>query len=234
MEALFAIQDEDVVKGQLEHRRANLPERTAVIAVEAERAATMTQVQALELERLDYARRQHRYEGEVTAVEVRIIELNEKLYSGGITSPKEAASLQDEINHLLKRQDDLEGQVLEIMETLEPVDARLKELAEVAEQQDMAILEARESLKVAEAGIVDKLAESAKRRTEAVASVGSDLLARYERNRPTFGSSAVVGFSGSDCSGCPSSMPAVEADRVRCLPAGTLADCNECGRLVAR
>jgi len=234
MEALFAIQAEDVVRGQLEHRRVNLPERTAVAAAETERASTTTQVQTLDLERLDYARRQHRYEGEVSAVEVRVAELNEKLYSGGITSPKEAASLQDEINHLLKRQDDLEGRVLEIMETLEPVDAGLKELAAVAEQQDMAIAEARESLKLAEVGIVEALAESSKRRTEAAASVDSDLLARYERNRPTFGSSAVVGFSGSDCSGCPSSMPAVEADRVRRLPAGTLADCSECGRLVAR
>ena len=59
-------------------------------------------------------------------------------------------------------------------------------------------------------------------------------LARYERNLASFGSSTVVRFSGADCSGCPYSMPAVEADRVKGLATGTLADCSECGRLVVR
>ena len=64
--------------------------------------------------------------------------------------------------------------------------------------------------------------------------VPADVLARYEGSRASFGSSTVVRFYGSDCSGCPYSMPAVEADRVRSLTAGTLVDCSECGRLVVR
>jgi len=234
MEGLFAIQAEDVVQGQLEHRRANLPERAAVAVAEAARAATTTEVEGLGLERLDHARRQHRYEGEVAAVEARLAELDEKLYGGGITSPKEATSLQNEMGHLRRRQDDLEGQVLEVMEVIEPIDARLAELAMLADRQDAEIVEAGESLAAAEAEIVAAMSASAERRTEAVAAVPADDLARYDRNRPAFGPSTVVAFSGSDCSGCPSSMPAVEADRVRRLPEGTLADCSECGRLVAR
>ena len=234
MEGLFAVQAEDVLKGQLDHRRANLPERSALAAAEAVRTAIEAEVEGLDLERLDHARRQNRYEGDVAAVEARLAELYEKLYGGGITSPKEATSLQDEMGHLRRRQDDLEGQVLEIMELVEPIDARLVELVTVADEQDEAVTAASNALGEAEGAIVGELAESAGRRAEAVHTVPDELMVRYERNRPAFGPSTVVGFSGMDCSGCPSSMPAVEADRVRQLPEGTLADCSECGRLVVR
>ena len=234
MESLFALQDEDVIRGQLEHRRAHLSERTSVMDAEAARAITVTEVERVGLERLDHARRQHRYEGEVAAVETRLAELNEKLYGGAITSPKEATSIQTEVGHLRKRQDDLEGQVLEIMETIEPLDGELATLAVTGEAQDATIAAAQAILDDTEAEIVAELAASAERRDVAVAGLEADVLARYEKGRPSFGSSAVVRFSGTDCSGCPYSMPAMEADRVKSLAAGTLSDCSECGRLVVR
>ncbi len=234
VDALFAVQDEDVARGQLEHRRSHLPERTALDEAEAARQATVTDVERIGLERLDHARRQKRYEGEVVAVEARLADLDGKLYGGAITSPKEATSLQDEMVHLRKRQDDLEGQVLEIMELIEPLDAELLALAAIGESQAAILAGTRALLGETEAAIVDDLAASAERRSAAVAGVPDEVLARYEKGRPSFGSSTVVRFSGSDCSGCPYSMPAVEADRVKSMEAGTLTDCSECGRLVVR
>ena len=234
MDALFAVQDEDVARGQLEHRRSHLPERTALDEAEVARQATVTEVGRIGLERLDHARRQKRYEGEVVAVEARLADLDGKLYGGAITSPKEATSLQDEMIRLRKRQDDLEGQVLEIMELIEPLDAELLVLAAAGESQDAIVVAARTLLDETEAAIVDDLAASAERRSAAVAEVPDEVFARYEKGRSFFGSSAVVRFSGSDCSGCPYSMPAVEADRVKSMEAGTLTDCSECGRLVVR
>ncbi len=234
VDALFAVQDEDVARGQLEHRQSHLPERTALNEAEAIRQATVTEVERIGLERLDHAHRQKRYEGEVVAVEARLADLDGKLYGGAITSPKEATSLQDEMVHLRKRQDDLEGQVLEIMELIEPLDAELLALAAAGESQDAIVVAARTLLDETEAAIADDLAASAERRSAAVAEVPDEVLARYEKGRPSFGSSAVVRFSGSDCSGCPYSMPAVEADRVKSMEAGTLTDCSECGRLVVR
>ncbi|GIT00709.1 MAG: hypothetical protein CM1200mP26_24210 [Acidimicrobiales bacterium] len=86
---------------------------------EAARQATATKGERIGLERLEHARRQQRYEGEVVAVEARLADLMGSC-TAGITSPKEATSLQGEMGHLRKRQDDLEGQVLEIMELIEP------------------------------------------------------------------------------------------------------------------
>ena len=234
MDALFAVQDEDVIRGQLDYRRAHLSERQDVVAAEVERDETATAIAGLELERLEHSRRQNRLEGEVVAIEVRLAELDKKLYGSAITSAREATSLQDEIGHLRRRQDDLEGSVLELMEVLEPMEQELARLADQATAGDVAIHAAQTSLADAEAAVDGELYESASRRELALPQVPADVLTRYEGSRASFGSSTVVRFSGSDCSGCPYSMPAVEADRVRSLTAGTLADCSECGRLVVR
>ena len=234
MEDLFALQDEDVLRGQLEYRRARLPEADAVQAAETARAAMSSEEADLQLERLDHARRQNRFEGEVAAVEVRLAELDQRLYGSVITSPKEATALQNEIGNLRRRQDDLEGQILEIMETLEPTDARLDELAAAAVVADADIAAARSALAEAQTVIDGELAESGARRESAIESIPADVLARYQQSLPSFGASTVVRFSGADCKGCPYSMPSMEADRVKGLDAGTLADCSECGRLVVR
>ena len=170
----------------------------------------------------------------MVAIEARLAELDKKLYGSAITSAREATSLQDEIGHLRRRQDDLEGSVLELMEVLEPMEQELARLADQATAGDVAIHAAQTSLAEAEAAVDGELYESASRRELALPQVPADVLTRYEGSRASFGSSTVVRFSGSDCSGCPYSMPAVEADRVRSLTAGTLVDCSECGRLVVR
>ena len=234
VDALFAVQDEDVLSGQLQHRFEQLPERARLVDARANQTATAAENEELDLKRLDMLQRQHRIEGEVTAIETRLSELDGKLYGGAITTAREASTLQEEIEHLRRRQDDLESDVLELMEALEPVDERLAELAGLGIRQDGSIAEALSDLNSAEAAVTDELDQSAARRETAVAQLDVEVLGRYETNRAAFGSSTAVRFAGSDCKGCPLTMPAVEADRVRALPSGTLVDCSECGRLVVR
>ncbi|MEE2767650.1 MAG: hypothetical protein VX833_00360 [Actinomycetota bacterium] len=234
-EALFATQGEDVLSGQLQHRFEQLPERGFLADARAARSATAAEVRELDLERLEMTQRQTRLEGEVISIDGRLVELDDKLYkSGAITTAREASALQEEIAHLRRRKDVLEGEVLELMENLEPTDEQLTELATLANHQDTVVAEAELALNQCETSVTDDLAQSSARRQEAVGELSLETLTRYEKSRAAFGSSAVVRFAGSDCKGCPLSMPAVEADRVRGLPAGTLADCLECGRIVAR
>ena len=234
VEALFAVQDEDVLSGQLQHRFEQLPERARLVDARVKQTATAAENEELDLKRLDMLQRQHRIEGEVTAIETRLSELDGKLYGGAITTARGASTLQEEIEHLRRRQDDLEGDVLELMEALEPVDERLAELAELGIREEASIAAALRGLNSAEAAVTDGLDQSAARRETAVAQLDVEVLGRYEENRAVFGSSAAVRFVGTDCKGCPLTMPAVEADRVRALPSGTLVDCRECGRLVVR
>ena len=234
VDALFAVQDEDVLSGQLHHRFEQLPERARLVDARAAQTATAAENGELDLERLDMLQRQHRIEGEVTAIETRLAELDGKLYGGAITTAREASTLQEEIEHLRRRQDVLESDLLEFMEAIEPLDEQLAELAELGTRQEASIAETLSNLNSAEVAVTDELDQSAARRETAVAQLDVEVLGRYEKNRAAFGSSTAVRFAGTDCKGCPLAMPAVEADRVRALPSGTLVDCRECGRLVVR
>jgi|TARA_B100001971_G_scaffold61015_1_gene56037 predicted nucleic acid-binding Zn-ribbon protein len=234
MDALFTVQDEDTIVRQLNHRHANLPERMALAEAEQASATTATQIEEHKVEHLDLFRRQRRYEGEVAAVEDRLTELDTLLYGGTITSPKEAVAIQTEIGHLRQRLDSLEGTVLEVMEELEPVERLVSELDARGVLEAAVVEERRQELQAGEEVVDSEINEARARRSAAAGEVAPDVLARYERIAGGLGASSFVHFVGSDCSGCPYSMPAVEADRVRALPEGTLAECTECGRLVAR
>ena len=229
---LITVQHEDTTADQIRHRLVNLPERAALEAALGERRTTESERDALRLERLELDRRQKRAEDNVEAVATRIRELNERLYGSGISSPREAREIQEEIDRLALRQDELEERLLEVLEEIDPVDARLGELDELAETGDSAIATAQAALEVTEAGIDDDLVQVGERRSAAAAGVPDEALDRYERLHTLFGASTVVRFDGTDCRGCPSSMPAVEVDRVKHLETGTLTDCSECGRLV--
>ena len=155
VDALFAVQDEDVLSGQLQHRFERLPERARLVDARAKQTATAAENGELDLERLDMLQRQHRIEGDVTAIETRLAELDGKLYGGAITTAREASTLQEEIEHLRRRQDVLENDVLEFMEVIEPLDERLAELAGLGIRQEASIAEALRDLSTAEAGVTD-------------------------------------------------------------------------------
>jgi len=231
---LLAVQDEDTTADQIRHRLAHLPERATFEAALAERHSIDADREGVRLERLELDRRQKRAEADVEAVVTRMQELNRRLYDSGISSPREAREIQQEVDRLTPRQDDLEERVLEIMEEIDPVDARLRELDVLAEAGDAKIAEAQAVLAGTEEGLAEDLTSAGDRRRVAAAEVPADALDRYERLRGVFGASTVAGFDGSDCRVCPLSMPAVEVDRVKHLEVGTLTDCTECGRLVVR
>ena len=52
-------------------------------------------------------------------------EMNKRLYSGSIASPRELQAMQADIDMLLRRRSDLEDEELEVMEKREGLDADL-------------------------------------------------------------------------------------------------------------
>ncbi len=136
MEALFAVQEEDTNLRQLQHRHEHLPEAEHLAELKAAHAAQVAAQQNLAAECLESMQRQKRYEQEVAAVEARIADLDQKLYGGMITSPKDASSLGNEITPLKERQNGLEEKGLEYMGNLEPLNEQLGEMNRKKEEQE--------------------------------------------------------------------------------------------------
>ena len=69
-------------------------------------------------------------------------------------------------------------------------------------------------------------------RPVAISAVPQQLLTTYDRLRERLSGVAVARLTGGRCDGCHLSLPAMELDRIRRQPAGSLENCEQCGRIL--
>jgi predicted nucleic acid-binding Zn-ribbon protein len=228
---LLDIQRLDTEGDQLRHRHATLPEREALADAGAERLRLERQIETLGLSRVEVSTRQKRLEDEAQIFATKADQDDKRLYSGEV-GMKDLQPLQEEIKGLRERQAELEDRALEAMEEAESLSDQQATAEASLESVTARITMLEAELASSEAEVDGLLAEVATARAAAVAEVSEADLAEYERLRPGFGSATVVGFDGGNCVGCPSTMPAMELDRMKHADAGAVLSCNECGRIV--
>ncbi|MEY2430331.1 MAG: uncharacterized protein QOC92_56 [Acidimicrobiaceae bacterium] len=232
LEDLLAVQGFDTTSDQLRHRRAHLPERAELAASQSKLRALDQQAGAVQAQRDELTRNEKRLEDEIAMVREKAEQTNKTLYSGSINIPRELTALQDEIQALTRRQRQLEDQELELMEQAEPLDAELVTFAtDRATLDDQAIgLMAR--IAEEEVSIDAELAEVTAKRSEAAALIPAELLQEYESLRGALSGIGVARLSGNRCEGCHLTLSAVDVDRIRHEPPGTVAHCTECSRIL--
>jgi predicted nucleic acid-binding Zn-ribbon protein len=234
LDHLLDLQANDTHADQLRHRHETLPERAALAELDRRRTAVEAEVVEPRTTRDELGREQKRVEDEVATVEEKVAHVDQQLYGGGVTSPKEAQALQADLESLKRRQSQLEDQVLELMEQIEPLDEALaaSDATLVALAAERAEVEA--ALAAAEAAVAAELAEVEGARAALVAQVPEALLAEYEHLRPSMGGVAVAKLVGGTCQGCFLSLAAAEVDQIKRLPADAVVHCPDCGRLLVR
>lgn len=232
--ALLTIQRHDNTLDQLRYKHEHLPERAAIAEIDAELETLASARAATEASRDDLRSRQRSIETDAADIEAKADSLTTKLYDGSVTSPKEATALGDEISGLKERQSNFETQAIELLLEIEPLDEQLVQAEaargefEAKRGEHQALLDSNAS--ALEAEIADLVAE----RATAADAVDPDNLELYRKMRITYGPDAVVEFDPAHNGGCPVAMSAVELDRWKHLPPGTLEPCVDCGRLVAK
>ena len=231
-EALLEVQAHDTRLDQLRHRMEALPEREQRDAAAGAKAEAEAQLAAERAVRDDLARQQKKVDDEVESLKEKRQGFDTKLYSGTVSNPRELQDLQEEIDSLSRRITQLEDAELEIMERVEPVEARIEELTATVGQRQMVLDDAEQRLIAAEAEIAAETDAETAVRTAAAGPVPPDLLAEYEKLRTGRGGVGVARLVGSQCGGCHLTLSAMEAARLRKLPAGEVAHCEECGRIL--
>lgn len=231
-DVLLDIQAHDTRLDQLRHQMETLPERQERDALVASLADVDVRIAESTSERAVLAREQKRLDDEIESIGARRSQEEATLYGGTVSNARALQDLQEEIESLGRRISVLEDQDLEIMEQIEPIDARLAEL-EAARSDALARSEAAEqALTVAEAELAVLVTAESGARAELVGSVDADLLAEYEKIRRSSGGVGVARLVGAQCGGCHLGLSAVEVSRIRKLGPGEITHCEECGRLL--
>jgi predicted nucleic acid-binding Zn-ribbon protein len=233
-ETLLSVQDHDTTLDQLRHKRAALPQRSALSAVESERATSATRLAELEAERGVLEARRSALEAEVAELERRASDLDRRMRSGEVTATRELTAMVEQVDSLKRRRSMLEDEELELMVALEPLDdvvATLRTQIDRLEQQ-AGIL--GRDLAVAEAEIDRALGLETDARAAKAVGVPEPLLSRYEQLRARLGGIGAARMVGSSCGGCHLAFSASEVDRMRREPPQAVITCDQCGRILVR
>jgi len=235
VDRLLVVQGHDTAADQLRHRRVAMPERADLQAVEDGLAALEATAAEVGVRRDDVARRQQRLEDEVASIEAKVTELDKRLYSGAISSPRELQALQADIDSLKRHRSDLEDGILVAMEQREPLDAELAALDEERARLDRAAGQFRATIAEAEVEIDRELETVEDLRREAAAGLPADLTELYDQLRAKLGGVAAARLEpGGRCGGCHLTLPATEVARIKRESADMIFRCDQCGRILIR
>lgn len=233
-DSLLAVQGHDTALDQLQHRKAHLPLRGELH--EAMQALNQIEIDRADVEtrRHELARNQQRLEDEISSLSEKAGQHDKALYSGSVTNPRELQSMQEEIAALRRRIGQLEDQEIEVMEQIEPLDAKIVGFSETGQALDERATALRAEIVEEELAIEGEIERVTSERASTARDVEPDLLEEYERLRPQLGGIAIAPLVGGSCGGCHLGLSAVEIDRIKKLPPEAPAHCEECGRLLAR
>src|SRR5262245_4734723 len=125
LEALLLVQEHDTILDQLRHRRAALPERAELQRTTDELRVRVNEVNELRTGRDALLADERRLDDEARTVSSHAEDVDKKLYSGTVNSPRELQAMQADIDMLRRHQSEIEDRELEIMEQREALDAQV-------------------------------------------------------------------------------------------------------------
>jgi len=231
---LLAVQDHDTALDQLRHRLTTIPERAEL----ADRERALAQLEASRSEigarRHELGRTQQRFEDEIDSLGARIADTERSLYSGAVSAARELQALQESVASAKRHQSDLEDQLLEVLEAIDPVDDEQRTADAAAAEAEAEVARLRDLVTAAEADVRERLDRELAAREAATAGVPADLLATYERLRTQLGGVGAARLEGNRCLGCHLTLPATEIDAIRHLPPDAVVRHEECGRILVR
>ena len=125
LERLLLVQEHDIALGRLEYQRAHLPARAEREKALADAKQLMPVHRELTARRAGVEAAERRIDDEVSRQRAKATEVDTKLYSGEVVSPRELQALQAELESLRAYIAKLEDDELEQMTQREDVDSEL-------------------------------------------------------------------------------------------------------------
>ncbi|HEX3333236.1 MAG TPA: C4-type zinc ribbon domain-containing protein [Acidimicrobiales bacterium] len=229
---LLAVQDLDTSITQMEHRRDGLAETSGLAVLEAELAGLEAERADASARRAALASTQKGLEEQIAAITQRRDHVEKRLYAGTSSSGRDLQAMNDEVKHLTERRAELEEVELVAMLDQDPVDAELAVLRDRIEPLEARAKELRNDIEQERLELDAAIASAAGTRSAEAAQLPASLAERYEKLRTRLRGTGAARLIGSHCDGCHLELPSMEVERIRALPAGEVATCEQCGRIL--
>ena len=168
---------------------------------------------------------------ETRSLSAKITSVEERLYSGRVTNPKELANLQNEVSYLKRRRGDLEDRQLEAMVEVEEHEAEVDSKKASLAQIEAEWSQTQERLTEERSELEERLAHLMKKeRVEVKEMIGAEDLALYGELRSRKGGRAVALLKGEVCQACRVTLPTSRVQQAR--SGNSLSFCSSCQRIL--
>ncbi len=227
---LLELQDEDTAIKRLEERRASLPEAQRLTEINANLAELDADLEIAGKQHEEVAREVARLEGEGELLDQKIAREEQRMFSGGVSNPKELSALQAEVESLKRRKSGLDDELLEAMLGREQATATIDGLTKEREE---AATEGADLTTIVEGltgEIAGELEAHTSARTQISGELPADLLKLYEQIRASKGGVGAAALEAGTCLGCHTKLPQRELERMRAE--GGLQRCDNCRRIL--
>ena len=176
----------------------------------------------------DLTHQQHSAEWEIDDLTGKITTVEEQLYSGRITNPKELASLQQEVNAFKSKRDQIENKALEIIAQVELAETDVAATSSEIKKLDGEWHMQQQQLTAEIEQLKSKLSELKQKRQLLTDEIEPQAVDRYEHIRKQRGQ-AVARVEQGICRGCRIALSSNELQQAR---GGNLIQCGSCGRIL--
>ncbi|MDQ3981326.1 MAG: C4-type zinc ribbon domain-containing protein [Actinomycetota bacterium] len=227
---LLELQGEDTAIKRLEERRAALPEAQRLDEVTAALAELEADLEIARKQHDEVVREVARLEGESGLLDQKIAREEQRMFSGGVSNPKELSALQAEVESLKRKKTSLEDELLEAMLGREQAASTMDGLAKEREETATEAAELTAVVESLTGEIAGEMGNHVSRRSEVATSIPADLLTLYERIRESKGGVGAAGLEAGTCLGCHTKLPQRELERMRAE--GGLQRCDNCRRIL--
>ena len=229
---LVDLADLDLRLAGLSHRRSALPEQATVDDLEAQRRAAVESAARARIHVEDLDRAIAKLRSDLDAVRRRRANDADMLATGGI-SERQASELEYELRSLVRREGALEGELAELEERLEAVNADVRHSGALITDLDARLGMARTVRDTALAELEDAVTETTAERARSAEDIPADLLDLYVRSAESSGVGAAI-LNGGRCSACAMDLDRRTISVFRSAPKDEVLTCPECGVIVVR
>ena len=224
---LYDLQETDLVIDAREKRMADVRRR---LADDTAVTSARERVAELDLRLQAPSARRRELELDVQQLTDRLTSVQDRLYSGSITSPRELSAYETDRQHLQKRRGAEEDRLLEVMvevdelrsarsraaQELERIDAERRTDVKELEEDERELIAALEALRQSRDGIAPAIPPAT--------------LSVYEGLRKSRDGVAVARVVRSMCEGCRLTLPTMELQRAK--SAQSIVQCSSCRRIL--
>ena len=231
MRSVRELYDLQLLDWEIQQREEELSEVQGRIADDSTRIQAHRRLSAIEAKLGELGPAIRQSERAVQEIEGRISNLDNRMYDGSVTNPREFEALQEERANQVRNRGEEEDRLLEFMVEIEEAE-ELRDRAKTAfEQIDAERSRELGTLETRREELTSEMPELHAQRQEISAEYPPNIMAVYETVRRTRGGqgAALVDQRGM-CQGCRLTIPNAELSRARSSEG--IVQCGSCTRIL--